>query len=183
VAEERDRVGVVTGLVRTQFGGDIVFVEATSMKGKGELLLTGSLRGVMRRSAQAALSFLRSQARQFAIPEDAIQGKDVHIHVPAGAIPKDGPSARLAIAMALLSLFTGREARRDVVATVELTLTGRTLPVSVLGEKLPGAQRARIKAVVLPERTRSTWTHSRSGSGRVWRSISSSRGNRLWKES
>jgi len=152
VAEERDRVGVTTGLVWTESGGDIVFIEATLMKGRNDLILTGSLGDVMKESAQAALSLLRSQAERFGIPEDRFQGRDIHIHVPAGAIPKDGPSGGVTIAMALLSLFTGRPARRDVALTGELTLTGRILPVSGVREKLLAAQRAGVKKVVLPRK-------------------------------
>jgi len=154
VAEERDRVGVATGLVWTEAGGDIVFIEATSMRGKNELLLTGSLGEVMRESAMAALSFLRSHADDLGIPEEALEGRDIHVHVPAGAIPKDGPSAGITIAMALLSLFTGRPARREVALTGELTLTGRILPVAGVREKLLAAERAGVREVVLPSRNR-----------------------------
>ena len=152
VAEEGDRVGVTTGLVWTESGGDIVFVEATLMKGRNELILTGSLGDIMKESAQASLSFLRSHATRFGIPEDCFRGRDIHIHVPAGAIPKDGPSAGVTIAMALISLFTGRPARRDVALTGELTLTGRILPVAGVREKLLAAQRAGVQAVVLPRK-------------------------------
>jgi ATP-dependent Lon protease len=154
VAEERDRVGVTTGLVWTESGGDIVFVEATCMKGKDELILTGSLGDVMRESAQAALSYLRSHTDLFKLPEERFRGHDIHVHVPAGAIPKDGPSAGVTIAMALLSLFTGRPARRDVALTGELTLTGRVLPVAGVREKLLAAQRAGVKKVILPRKNR-----------------------------
>ncbi len=151
-AEERDRVGVTTGLVWTESGGDIVFVEATLMKGKDELILTGSLGDVMRESAQAALSYLRSHADLFDLAEESFRGHDIHVHVPAGAIPKDGPSAGVTIAMALLSLFTGRPARRDVALTGELTLTGRVLPVAGVREKLLAAQRAGVRKVILPRK-------------------------------
>jgi len=154
VAEEKDRVGVATGLVWTEGGGDIVFIEATSMKGKNALLLTGSLGEIMRESALAALSLLRSQAKQLGIPEEALDGRDIHVHVPAGAIPKDGPSAGITIAIALLSLFTGRPARREVALTGELTLTGRILAVAGVREKLLAAQRAGVREVVLPSRNR-----------------------------
>ena len=114
VAEEKDMIGITTGLVWTETGGDIISVEAVKMQGKQKLILTGSLGDVMRESAQAALSYVRSNAGIFGIPENFFEGHDVHIHVPAGAIPKDGPSAGAAIAMALLSLLTGRPAKRDV---------------------------------------------------------------------
>lgn len=153
-AEEKDRVGVATGLVWTEAGGDIVFIEATSMKGKNALLLTGSLGEIMRESAMAALSLLRSQAGRLGIPEEAFEGRDIHVHVPAGAIPKDGPSAGITIAMALLSLFTSRPARREVALTGELTLTGRILPVAGVREKLLAAERAGVKEVVLPSRNK-----------------------------
>ncbi|MEJ5376401.1 MAG: endopeptidase La [bacterium] len=154
VAEENDRIGVATGLVWTETGGDIVFIEATSMRGRNALLLTGSLGEVMRESALAALSLLRSQAIKLGIQEEQFQDRDIHIHVPAGAIPKDGPSAGLTIAMALLSLFTGRPARRDVALTGEITLTGRILPVAGVREKLLAAERAGVREVVLPTRNR-----------------------------
>lgn len=153
-AEEKDRVGVATGLVWTEAGGDIVFIEATSMKGKNALLLTGSLGEIMRESAMAALSLLRSQAVRLGIHEEAFEGRDIHVHVPAGAIPKDGPSAGITIAMALLSLFTSRPARRQVALTGELTLTGRILPVAGVREKLLAAERAGVKEVVLPSRNK-----------------------------
>lgn len=150
VADEKDRVGVTTGLVWTEVGGDIIFVEAAKMKGSGELILTGSLGDVMRESAQAALSYIRSNAASFNISEDFFSLQDIHIHVPAGAIPKDGPSAGATIAIALISLLTGRPARRDIAVTGELTLTGRLLPVGGIKEKMLAARRAGVRAVVLP---------------------------------
>jgi ATP-dependent Lon protease len=154
VAAARDRIGVTTGLVWTESGGDIVFIEAMLMKGKSGLILTGSLGEIMRESAQAALSYIRSQATWFDIPEERFQKRDIHVHVPAGAIPKDGPSAGLTIAMALLSLLTGRAARRRVALTGEITLTGRILPVAGLREKLLAAKRAGVETVVLPAKNR-----------------------------
>jgi len=150
VADERDRVGVTTGLVWTEVGGDIIFVEAVKMKGNGKLILTGSLGDVMQESAQAALSYIRSNAVSFNILEDFFNSYDIHIHVPAGAIPKDGPSAGATIAIALISLLTGRPARRDVAVSGELTLTGRLLPVGGIKEKILAARRAGVKVVVLP---------------------------------
>jgi ATP-dependent Lon protease len=152
VAEAKDRVGVTTGLVWTESGGDIVFIEASLMTGKNGLILTGSLGEVMRESAQAALSYIRSNAERLGIPEDLFQGRDIHIHVPAGAIPKDGPSAGVTMGMALLSLFTARPARRDVALSGELTLTGRILPVAAVREKLLAARRASVQLVVLPRK-------------------------------
>jgi ATP-dependent Lon protease len=150
VAEGADRIGVTTGLVWTEVGGDIIFVEAARMKGKQQLILTGSLGDVMRESAQTALSFLRSNAAVFNIPDNFFEGHDIHIHVPAGAIPKDGPSAGTTIALALISMLSGRAARRDVAITGELTLSGRILPVGGIREKLLAAKRARITTVILP---------------------------------
>jgi ATP-dependent Lon protease len=120
------------------------------MKGNKELMLTGSLGNVMRESAQAALSYIRSNTSRLGIPDDFFDTHDIHIHVPAGAIPKDGPSAGATIAMALISLFTGRPARRDVAISGELTLSGRILPVGGIKEKILAARRAGVKTVILP---------------------------------
>jgi len=154
VIEEKNTVGVTTGLVRTAAGGEIIFVEAARMRGEKELIITGSLGDVMRESAQAALSNIRSNAERFGIPADFFEHQDIHIHVPSGAIRKDGPSAGLTIAMALISLLTNRPARRDVAMTGEITLTGRILPVGGIKEKLLAAGRAGVKKVLLPARNR-----------------------------
>ena len=154
VADENNRVGVVTGLVWTDAGGDIMFVEAANMKGHRDLILTGSLGTVMRESAQAALSYIRSNSSSFGIREDVFENRDIHIHVPSGAIPKDGPSAGATIAAALISLFTGRPARRDVAVSGELTLSGRILPVGGIKEKILAARRAGVKTVILPFRNK-----------------------------
>ncbi len=154
VVEEQDRVGVATGLVRTGTGGEIIFVEAARMKGKKELIITGSLGDVMRESAQAALSYIRSNAAAFGIADDFFERQDIHIHVPSGAIQKDGPSAGVTIAMAVLSLLTGRPARRDAATSGEITLTGRVLPVAGVREKVLAARRARVRTVVLPAKNR-----------------------------
>jgi ATP-dependent Lon protease len=153
-AGARNQVGVTTGLVRTESGGAILFVEAARMKGNKELILTGSLGNVMRESAQAALSFVRSNASAFGIADGFFDDRDIHVHVPAGAIPKDGPSAGSTIALALLSLLTGRAARRDVAITGELTLSGRILPVGGIKEKILAARRAGLKTVLLPLRNK-----------------------------
>jgi ATP-dependent Lon protease len=152
VAEARNRLGVATGLVWTEFGGEIIFVEAAAMEGNKQLILTGSLGSVLQESAQTALSYVRSHAEQYQIAPNLFAQRDIHIHIPAGAIPKDGPSAGLTIAMALLSLFTGRPARRDVAMTGELTLRGSILPVSGVREKLLAAQRAGVRVVIFPQR-------------------------------
>ena len=150
VAEAEDKVGVATGLAYAETGGQIIFIEATRMRGDGRLLLTGSLGEVMKESAQAALSYIRSHTALLNIPEDFFEGHDIHVHVPAGATPKDGPSAGLTIAIALISLLTGRPSRRDVALTGELTLSGRILPVGGIKDKAMAAHRAGVKCVVLP---------------------------------
>ncbi|HEX9157159.1 MAG TPA: endopeptidase La [Syntrophales bacterium] len=154
VIEEQDRVGVATGLVRTGTGGEIIFVEAAQMKGDKELIITGSLGDVMRESAQAALSYIRSNAGSFGITDDFFEHQDIHIHVPSGAIQKDGPSAGVTILAALLSLLTKRPARRDVAMTGEITLTGRILPVGGIQDKVLAARRAKVKIVLVPARNR-----------------------------
>jgi ATP-dependent Lon protease len=147
-------IGIVTGLVWTDSGGDIIFVEAAKMKGDKELILTGSLGTVMRESAQAALSYVRSNAARLNIPEDFFEKHDIHIHVPAGAIPKDGPSAGATIAVALISLLKGKPAFRNMAVSGELTLSGRILPVGGVKEKLLAAKRAGIKTVIMPRLNR-----------------------------
>ena len=154
VAGEEDRVGVVTGLAWTEAGGDIIFIEASRMAGRKELTLTGSLGEVMQESAKAALSYVRAHAKQFAIEEEFFAKSDIHIHVPSGAIPKDGPSAGITMAAALISLLSGRPARRDVAMTGELTLSGRILPIGGVKEKVLAARRAGVKTVLLPARNR-----------------------------
>ncbi len=149
-AEGMNSIGIATGLVWTDSGGDIIFVETAKMKGDKELILTGSLGTVMRESAQAALSYVRSNTALFNIPEDFFESHDIHIHVPAGAIPKDGPSAGATIAIALVSLMTGRPAHKNIAVTGELTLSGRILPVGGVKEKILAAKRAGIRAVIFP---------------------------------
>ncbi len=150
VTEAKERVGVTTGLAWTESGGDIIFIEATKMKGKNRLILTGSLGDVMKESAQAAMSYIRSHTEMFNVSEDFFDKHDIHIHVPAGAIPKDGPSAGLTIAIALISLVTGRPSKRDTALTGELTLSGRILPVGGVREKVLAAHRAGVRTVVFP---------------------------------
>jgi ATP-dependent Lon protease len=151
VAEFDNEVGVTTGLVWTEFGGEIIFVEATRMMGHKQLMLTGSLGNVLQESAQTALSYIRSHAEKFGLNPDFFTDSDIHIHLPSGAIPKEGPSAGVTIALALLSLLTGRPARREVALTGELSLSGRILPVSGVREKLLAAQRGGVKVVVFPK--------------------------------
>ncbi|HEY4486066.1 MAG TPA: endopeptidase La [Nitrospiria bacterium] len=150
--QEKDEVGVSTGLAWTETGGDIIHVEATMMKGKGGLALTGHLGDVMKESAQAALSYLRTREKALGIKPDLFAKNDLHIHVPAGAIPKDGPSAGITMATALASVFSNTPVRRDVAMTGEVTLRGRVLPIGGLKEKLLAARRAGIKTVIIPKR-------------------------------
>jgi ATP-dependent Lon protease len=153
-AEERDEVGVATGVTWTEMGGDVLGVEVTLLPGKGTLLLTGQLGEVMRESAQAALSYARSRSAEFGIPPETFEKHDVHIHVPAGAVPKEGPSAGITIATALVSALMRRPVARDVAMTGEITLRGRVLPVGGLREKILAAHRAGIKTFVLPGKNR-----------------------------
>ncbi|HTH63787.1 MAG TPA: endopeptidase La [Gemmatimonadales bacterium] len=146
-----DQVGVATGMYYTPVGGDIMFVEASLMKGKGELVLTGQLGDVMKESARAALTYAKSHADRLGIPSEAVAQTDIHVHVPAGAIPKDGPSAGVTMATALVSALSGRPARHDLAMTGEITLRGRVLPIGGVKEKVLGAVRAGIRTIVLPQ--------------------------------
>ncbi len=151
VVEGKDEVGVATGLAWTPVGGEVLFVEVTKMPGNGKLILTGQLGDVMKESAQAALSYLKSNYVKFNLKRDDFEGIDIHVHVPAGAIPKDGPSAGITIFVALTSLFTGRPARKKVAMTGEITLRGRVLPVGGIKEKVLAAKRAGAEKVILPK--------------------------------
>lgn len=142
--------GLVAGLAWTPVGGEVMYVEATQMRGGKGLTLTGQLGDVMRESAQIALSYIRTHAATWNIKDDFFDTHDIHIHLPAGAIPKDGPSAGVAVTTALLSLFTGRSVRDDVAMTGEVTLRGRVLPVGGIKEKVLAAHRSGLKRVILP---------------------------------
>jgi len=154
LAFEEDQVGVVTGLAWTRVGGETLFIEVNTMKGDGKLQLTGKLGDVMKESAMAALSYIKANADKFDIEYSKFKETDIHIHVPEGAIPKDGPSAGITMATAILSAMTGRPARKEVAMTGEITITGRVLPIGGLKEKLLAAKRAGIKKVVLSTRNK-----------------------------
>jgi len=146
--------GVATGLAVTGAGGDVLFVEATAMRGREDLLLTGQLGDVMKESARIALSYVRSHARRLGIDEQAFADRQFHVHVPAGAIPKDGPSAGVTIATALASLLTGRPVKHTVGMTGEVTLQGRVLPIGGIKQKVLAAHAAGLTDVIVPERNR-----------------------------
>jgi ATP-dependent Lon protease len=150
VAEQKVGAGVVTGMAWTPVGGDILFVEATQMPGEGQLILTGSLGDVMKESARAALSYIRTHGERFNAVEDPEHKYDIHIHVPEGAIPKDGPSAGFAMTLALVSMFTNRPIRPDLAMTGEITLRGKITPIGGLKEKVLAAARAGIKHIIIP---------------------------------
>ena len=149
-AASADQVGISTGMYYTPMGGDIMFVEAAPMRGKGDLILTGQLGDVMKESARAAWTYARAHASALGIVDETVFSRDVHVHVPAGAIPKDGPSAGIAMATAIVSALSGRAARHDVAMTGEITLSGRVLPIGGLKEKVLGAVRAGITHIVIP---------------------------------
>jgi ATP-dependent Lon protease len=152
LAQRTSVPGVATGLAYTPFGGDILFIEATRMRGKGAIALTGQIGDVMKESATAAFSLIRSRAEQLHIDPALLAESDIHLHVPAGAVPKDGPSAGVAMYTALASLLLNRPVRHDIAMTGEITLRGLVLPIGGLKEKTLAAKRAGIRQVIVPRR-------------------------------
>jgi ATP-dependent Lon protease len=150
VAEESHEVGVVAGLAWTPVGGDVLFVEGSAMPGHGKMKLTGQMGDVMKESVEAAMTYVRSRWQSLGLPESFAESQDLHIHVPAGAIPKDGPSAGITMATVLASVFTGRAVRKDVAMTGEITLRGKVLPIGGVRDKVLAAHRAGIRTVILP---------------------------------
>src|SRR5256714_466012 len=151
---KKDQIGVATGLAWTAVGGDVLFIEALRIKGKGNLVLTGQIGEIMRESAQAAYSYAKSRARELDIEPDDVNNFDIHIHIPEGAIPKDGPSAGITLATALVSVLSRRPVRKDVAMTGEITLRGNVLPVGGVKEKVLAARRARVRKIIIPLQNR-----------------------------
>ena len=151
MANKKDEVGIARGLAWTQVGGDTLQIEVNVMPGKGELVLTGQLGDVMKESAQAGISYIRSVADKYGIAPEFFQENDIHVHIPEGAVPKDGPSAGITMATAMLSAIIGREVRADVAMTGEITLRGHVLPIGGLKEKLLAAKYAKINQVLVPK--------------------------------
>jgi ATP-dependent Lon protease len=156
--QEKSQVGLATGLAWTQVGGEVLYVEASLIGGKGELIVTGQVGEVMQESARAAVTYTRANAKTLGISKKDFDNLDIHIHVPAGAIPKDGPSAGIAMATALISALSNQPVRNDVAMTGEVTLRGRVLPIGGLKEKSLGALRAGIRKIIIPEKNKKDLT-------------------------
>ena len=154
MANEKDEVGIVRGLAWTSVGGDTLQIEVNVMPGKGEILLTGKLGDVMKESAQAGISYIRSVSEKYHIAPDYFQKKDIHIHIPEGAVPKDGPSAGITMATAILSAVTNKKVYANLAMTGEITLRGRVLPIGGLKEKLLAAKNAGIRTVLVPKKNK-----------------------------
>ena len=154
MANDSDEVGIVRGLAWTSVGGDTLQIEVNIMPGKGELMLTGQLGDVMKESARTGISYIRSISSRYEIPEDFFEKHDIHVHIPEGAVPKDGPSAGITMSTAMLSAVTGRKVRADLAMTGEVTLRGRVLPIGGLKEKLLAAKNAGIKTVLIPKKNK-----------------------------
>lgn len=152
LANEEDEIGIVRGLAWTSVGGDTLEIEVNVMPGKGEVLLTGKLGDVMKESAKTGISYIRSISTEYEIPEDFFEKHDIHVHIPEGAVPKDGPSAGITMATAMLSAITEKNVRADVAMTGEITLRGRVLPIGGLKEKLLAAKNAGMKTVIIPQK-------------------------------
>jgi len=152
--QEKSQVGLSTGLAWTQAGGDVLYVEASLIGGKGELIVTGQIGDIMQESARAALSYARANLSLLGVKENVFENKDIHIHVPAGAIPKDGPSAGIAMATALISVLVNKPVNKDIAMTGEITLRGRVLPIGGLKEKALGAIRGGIRTILIPEKNK-----------------------------
>ena len=178
--DDEDQVGIVTGLAYTDFGGDILTIEAVKMPGKGRMTITGNLKDVMKELISAANSYVRSRATKFGIEPPRFDKRDVHIHVPEGATPKDGPSAGVAMATAIVSVLTGIPMRNDVAMTGEITLRGRVLPIGGLKEKLLAASRGGVKTVLIPEENEKDLAEIPKASRRAWRSSRSRAWTRCW---
>jgi ATP-dependent Lon protease len=160
---EEDSVGVATGMAWTPYGGDILFIEVRLIPGKGTLILTGSLGDVMKESASAALSLIKASSRELQLAPEKFEKNDIHIHIPEGGIPKDGPSAGVTLATALISAFTGTAVRRDTAMTGEITLRGKILPVGGIKEKVLAARRAGIHTIIMPEKNKKDLSELKQG--------------------
>jgi len=160
---EENTVGVATGMAWTPYGGDILFIEVKLIPGKGTLILTGSLGEVMKESASAALSLIKASASQLQISPEKFEKNDIHIHIPEGGIPKDGPSAGITLATALISAFTGIAVNREIAMTGEITLRGKILPVGGIKEKVLSARRAGIRTIIMPEKNKKDLSELKNG--------------------